>query len=202
MENSAKNQEEGRKGEVLLIFKKRRLIILVLVVVSVAILFLLDWQKEKEVFSSRKDEEREEIPLLDVRGASLVRWNEDGEKIWKVEADWGVQFSDRMVLKEVEFYLFAKGEFVSKGETKEVIIDRDSNLILKGDIVLVSYLNGTQLFTSEMKWITSESRLETEAKVIIKRKNIIVEGLGLIASPDLSQVEIKSRAVTKFVGNS
>lgn len=186
----------------MLIFKKRRLIILVLVVVSVAILFLLDWQKEKEVFSSRKDEEREEIPLLDVRGASLVRWNEDGEKIWKVEADWGVQFSDRMVLKEVEFYLFAKGEFVSKGETKEVIIDRDSNLILKGDIVLVSYLNGTQLFTSEMKWITSESRLETEAKVIIKRKNIIVEGLGLIASPDLSQVEIKSRAVTKFVGNS
>lgn len=186
----------------LLIFKKRRLIILVLVVVSVAILFLIDWQKEKEVSSTRKDEEKEEIPLLDVKGASLVGWNEDGEKSWKVEADWGVQFSDRMVLKEVKFYLFAKGEFVSKGETKEVIIDRDSNLILKGDIVLVSYLNGTQLSTSEMKWITSESRLETEAKVVIKRKNIIVEGLGLIASPDLSQVEIKSRAVTKFVENS
>lgn len=186
----------------LLIFKKRRLIILVLAVVGVAILFLMDWQKEKEVSSTRKDQEKEEIPLLDVKGASLIGWNEDGEKSWKVEADWGVQFSDRMVLKEVEFYLFAKGEFVSKGETREVIIDRDSNLILKGDIVLISYLNGTQLYTSEMEWITSESRLETEAKVVIKRKNIIVEGLGFIASPDLSQVEIKSEAVTKFVENS
>ena len=64
----------------LLIFKKRRSIILVLVVVSVAILFLIDWQKEKEVFSTSKDEEKEEIPLLDVKGASLVGGKEDGEK--------------------------------------------------------------------------------------------------------------------------
>jgi len=102
----------------------------------------------------------------------------------------------------VKFYLLDGGEFVSKGETREAIIDRNSNLILKEDIVLVSYLDGTQLFTSEMKWMTSERRLETEEKVIVKRKNIIVEGLGLTANPDLSQIEIKSRAVTKFVENS
>lgn len=183
----------------LVISGKRRLIILVLVAVSVVILFLIYWQKEKEIFSVGKDEEKEEIPLLSVKGVSLVGWNEDGEKSWKVEADSGVQFSDRMVLKEVKFYLLDGGEFVSKGETREVIIDGNSNLILKEDIVLVSYLNGTQLFTSEMEWIASERKLETKEKVVIKRENIIVEGLGLTANPDLSQVEIKNGAVTKFV---
>ena len=181
---------------------KRRLIILILVAVGIAVLFLIYWQKEKEVSSAGKDEEKEEIPLLSVKGVSLVGWNEDGEKSWKVEADSGVQFSDRMVLKEVRFYLLDKGEFVSRGEAREAIIDGNSDLFLKEDIVLVSYLNGTQLFTSEMKWIASERKLETGEKVVIKRENIIVEGLGLTANPDLSQVEIKSGAVTKFVENS
>ena len=184
------------------ISRRNILIILVLVAVCVVILLPMSWQKEKEVSSTGRDEEKQEVPLLSAKGVSLIGWNEDGEKSWKVEADSGVQFSDRMVLKEVEFYLFAKGEFVSKGETKEVIIDRDSNLILKGDIVLVSYLDGTELFTSEMEWITSERKLETAEKFIIRRKNIIVEGLGLTANPDLSQVEIKSRAVTRFIENS
>ena len=178
---------------------KRRLIILILVAVGIAVLFLIYWQKEKEVSSAGKDEEKEEIPLLSVKGVSLVGWNEDGEKSWKVEADSGVQFSDRMVLKEVRFYLLDKGEFVSRGEAREAIIDGNSDLFLKEDIVLVSYLNGTQLFTSEMKWIASERKLETGEKVVIKRENIIVEGLGLTANPDLSQVEIKSGAVTKFI---
>ena len=102
----------------------------------------------------------------------------------------------------MKFYLLDGGEFVSEGETREVIIGRNSNLILKEDVVLVSYLDGTQLFTSEMKWITSERKLETGEEVVIKRNNIIVEGLGLTANPDLSQIEIKSRAVTKFVENS
>lgn len=183
----------------LVISGKRRLIILILVAVSVAILFLIYWQKEKEASFAGKDEEKEESPLLSVKGVSLVGWNEDGEKSWKVEADSGVQFSDRMVLKEVKFYLLDKGEFVSRGEAREVIIDGNSNLFFKEGIVLVSYLSGTQLFTSKMKWITSERRLETEEKVVIKRENIIVEGLGLTANPDLSQIEIKSRAVTKFI---
>jgi len=104
-----------------------------------------------------------------------------------------------MVLEGVNFYLLDGGESVSEGKAKEAIIDGNSNLILKEDIVLVSYLNGTQLSTSEMKWTTSERRLETSEEVVIRRKNIIVEGLGLAANPDLSEVEIKSRAVTKFV---
>ena len=150
--------DEGRRGKILVISGKRRLIILILVAVGIAVLFLIYWQKEKEVSSAGKDEEKEEVPLLSVKGVSLVGWNEDGEKSWKVEADSGVQFSDRMVLKEVRFYLLDKGEFVSRGEAREAIIDGNSDLFLKEDIVLVSYLNGTQLFTSEMKWIASERR--------------------------------------------
>jgi hypothetical protein len=53
-----------------------------------------------------------------------------------------------------------------------------------------------------MKWITSERKLETGEKFVIKRKNIIVEGVGLTANPDLSQIEIRSRSVTKFVENT
>ncbi len=184
------------------ISRRNILIILVLVAVCVVILLPMSWQKEKEVSSTGRDEEKQEVPLLSAKGVSLIGWNEDGEKSWKVEADSGVQFSDRMVLKEVTFYLLDGGEFVSKGETREVIIDRNSNLILRKDIVLVSYLDGTELFTSEMEWITSERKLETAEKFIMRRKNIIVEGLGLTANPDLSQVEIKSRAVTRFIENS
>ena len=186
----------------MVISRKKGLMVLLLVAVSVVILFLTYWQKEGESLSVGKDEEKEEVPLLSIEGVNLVGWNEDGERSWKIEADSGVQFSDRMVLEGVSFYLLDGGEFVSKGEAKEAIIDSNSNLILKEDIVLVSYLNGTQLFTSEMKWTVSERKLETGKKVVIKRENIIVEGLGLTANPDLSQVEIKSNAVTKFIGNS
>ena len=88
----------------LVISRKKGLIILVLVAVSVAILFPIYWQEEKEVSSTGKDEEKEEVPLLSVKGVSLVGWNEDGEKSWKVEADSGVQFSDRMLLKEFSIF--------------------------------------------------------------------------------------------------
>ncbi len=185
-----------------MLLKRKRLVILAVVAASIFALFFIDWQREREVYSAEEDRKKEEVPLLDLEGVNLAGWNKEGEKSWEVKADSGVQFSDRMILKEVEFYFLEKGEFVSKGETKEVIIDnRNSNLILRGEVRLVSYLDGTQLFTSEMEWETSERKLQTKEKVIIKRKNIIVEGWGLIANPDLSQVEIKSKATTKFIEN-
>jgi len=183
------------------VLRKKRLIILALVAVSIIFLFLIGWQREKESYSAKK--EKEEVPLLSVKGVNLVGWNKEGERSWEVEANSGVQFSDRMILKEVKFYLLEGGEFVSRGETKEVVINnRSSNLVLKGNVTLVSCLDGTQLFTSEMEWIASERRLQTEDKVIIKRKNLIVEGWGFVANPDLSQVEIKSRTTTKLMENS
>lgn len=185
-----------------MLLKRKRLVILTVVAASIFVLFFIDWQREREVYSAKEDRKEEEVPLLDLEGVNLIGWNKEGEKSWEVKADSGMQFSDRMILKEVEFYFLEKGEFVSKGETKEAIIDnRNSNLILRGEIRLVSYLDGTQLFTSEMEWETSERKLQTNEKVIIKRKNIIVEGWGLIANPDLSQVEIKSKATTKFIEN-
>jgi len=183
--------------------RKKKLIVLGLVAVSIVVLFFIDWQREKESYSTKKKKEKEEIPLLSVKGVNLVGWNSEGEKSWRVEADSGVQFSDRMILERVKFYLLEGGKFVSEGKTKEVIIDnRSSNLILRGSIVLVSSLDGTQLFTSEMEWIASERKLQTEDKVIIKRKNLIVEGWGLVANPDLSQVEIKRKATTKLIESS
>ncbi|GAI58332.1 unnamed protein product, partial [marine sediment metagenome] len=88
----------------------------------------------------------------------------------------------------------------SKGVAQKVTMDtRTSNLVLKGDVKFVSYVDGAELFTSELEWIASEKKLQTEKKVFLKKENLFIEGWGLVANSDLSQIEIKNNPTTRLI---
>ena len=79
-----------------MLLKRKRLVILAMVAASIFVLFFIDWQREREVYSAKEDREKEEIPLLDLEGVNLVGWSKEGEKSWEVKADSGVQFSESL----------------------------------------------------------------------------------------------------------
>lgn len=179
--------------------KMRKKNLLILGAVITASLTLLVGCKREEVGDPLRTTVKE-IPLLEAQGVNLVGWDEKGRKSWELQANSGVQFPQRMSLSQVKLNLLENGRPASEGVAQRVTVDnRTSNLVLKGDVKFVSYVDGAELFTSELEWIASEKKLQTEEKVLLKRGNLFIEGWGLVANPDLSQIEIKNNPTTRLI---
>ena len=168
-----------------------------LAILIFAVLSLLSGCGEKKREPSAK--EKEEPLLLEAQGVSLVGYDEEGRKSWELQADSGRQFVNRMILAHVKVKLLEEGKLASGGEASKVVVDiRTSNLLFEGKVKLISYVNEAELFTSNLEWIASEKKLRTEEKVIFERGDLITEGWGLIADPELGQIEIKREVVTRL----
>jgi len=168
-----------------------------LAILIFAVLSLLSGCEEKKREPSAK--EKEEPLLLEAQGVSLVGWDEEGRKSWELQADSGRQFVNRMILTRVKVKLLEEGKLASGGEAGKVVVDiGTSNLLFEGKVRLISYVNEAELFTSNLEWIASEKKLRTEERVIFERGDLITEGWGLIADPELGQIEIKREVVTRL----
>lgn len=168
-----------------------------LAILMFAVLFLLSGCEEKKREPSAK--EKEEPLLLEAQGVNLVGWDEEGRKSWELQADSGRQFVNRMILTRVKVKLLEEGKLASGGEAGKVVVDiRTSNLLFEGKVKLISYVNEAELFTSNLEWIASEKKLRTEERVLFERGDLITEGWGLIADPELGQIEIKREVVTRL----
>jgi len=167
-----------------------------LAILILAVLFLLSGCEEKREPSAK---EKEEPLLLEAQGVSLVGWDEEGRKNWELQADSGRQFVNRMILTRVKVKLLEEGKLASGGEASKVVVDiGTSNLLFEGKVKLISYVNEAELFTSNLEWIASEKKLRTEQRVLFERGDLITEGWGLIADPELGQIEIKREVVTRL----
>lgn len=169
-----------------------------LATLMLAVLLLLSGcEEEKKRESSAK--EKEEPLLLEVQGVSLVGWDEEGRKSWELQADSGRQFVNRMILTHAKVKLLEEGKLASGGEASKVVVDiGTSNLLFEGKVKLISYVHEAELFTSNLEWIAWEKKLRTEERVIFERGDLITEGWGLIADPELGQIEIKREVVTRL----
>lgn len=168
-----------------------------LAILMFAVLFLLSGCEEKKREPSAK--EKEEPLLLEAQGVNLVGWDEEGRKSWELQADSGRQFVNRMILTRVKVKLLEEGKLASGGEAGKVVVDiRTSNLLFEGKVKLISYVNEAELFTSNLEWIALEKKLFTEERVLFERGDLITEGWGLIADPELGQIEIKREVVTRL----
>lgn len=168
-----------------------------LAILIFAVLSLLSGCEENKREPSAK--EKEEPLLLEAQGVSLVGYDEEGRKSWELQADSGRQFVNRMILLRVKVKLLEEGKLASGGEASKVVVDiGTSNLLFEGKVKLISYVNEAELFTSNLEWIASEKKLRTEEKVIFERGDLITEGWGLIADPELGQIEIKREVVTRL----
>ena len=167
-------------------------------VITASLTLLVGCKREEVEYPLGK--EVKETPILEAQGVNLVGWDEKGGKAWELQANSGVQFPHQMSLSQVKLNLLENGRPASEGVAQRVTMDnRTSNLILKGNVKFVSYVDGAELFTPELEWIASEKKLQTEEKVLIKRGNLFIEGWGLVANPDLSQIEIKNNPTTRLI---
>jgi len=136
-------------------------------------------------------------PLMEAQGVSFVEWDNLGRKSWELEANSAIQFPQKVVLKNVKIRLFEKGKPASEGEADQVIMDNlTSDLELKGKVKIISYLDGAQLTTSELRWVAKEKKLITEKKVTIKKDNLVIKGKGLIGNLNLTSIIIKEQVTT------
>lgn len=172
--------------------------IVFLVILMVALFLLLSGCEEKKK-REPSGKEKEEPLLLEVQGVHLVGWDEEGRKSWELQADSGKQFVNQMILTQVKIKLLEKGKLASGGEADRVVVEiRTSNLLFEGKVKLISYIDGAELLSSNLEWIASENKLLTEERVVFKRGNLITEGWGLVADPELGQIEIKREVVTRL----
>lgn len=168
------------------------------VIITASLTLLVSCKREEGRYSLRTTVK--ETPLLEAQGVNLVGWDEKGRKSWELQANSGVQFTQQMSFSQVKLNLLENGRPASEGVAQRVTMDtRTSNLVLKGDVKFVSYVDGAELFTSELEWVASEKKLQTEKKVFLKRENLFIEGWGLVANPDLSQIEIKNNPTTRLI---
>jgi LPS export ABC transporter protein LptC len=171
-------------------------IVLLVILMTTLLLLLSGCEEKKEREPSGK--EKEQPLLLEVQGVKLVGWDEEGRKSWELQADSGKQFINKMILTKVKIKLLEEGKLASGGEADRVVVEIDtSNLLFEGKVKLISYVDGAELLSSNLEWIASEKKLLTEERVVFKRGDLITEGWGLVADPELEQIEIKREVVTR-----
>jgi len=171
---------------------------LMLLVLVVVLSFLLVGCEREEI-ENPFQEPPQMHPLMKAQGVSFVEWDSLGKKIWELKADSAIQFSQETILKNVRVKLFEEGKPVSESEADQITMDNlTSDLELKGKVKVISYLDGAQLTTSELKWVASEEKFFTEEKVRIKKDNLVIQGKGLIGNLNLTSIIIKEQVTTYF----
>ncbi len=136
---------------------------------------------------------------MEAEGIVLSRWSDEGEKIWELKAVSGVQTLREITLSQVGIFLYEEGRVASEGEAEEVRVDnQSSDLLLRGNVRVVSYAEGDELFTSELQWSSRGRKLWTEEEVILKKGGLVTRGRGLVADADLNTIVIKEDVTTYF----
>lgn len=157
------------------------------------------WQEESKMYSVTQSPQQP--PVMEVRGVKFTEWDKQGEKLWVLQADKATQFPQRIILKNAKVSLFEDGKPVSEGTAEQVMIkSSSSDLLLKGNIHIVSYQDKAKLTTSQLRWDGSEKKLYSEQEVTIKKGGLVIKGKGLIGKPDLSSIIIKNQVTTYIEG--
>ncbi len=71
----------------------------------------------------------------------------------------------------------------------------DSNIEVKGQVVVVSDSSKIRLETEELQWSAEKGIIFTDQPVKIIEENRTVTGVGLEATPDLESIKIKHQQV-------
>jgi len=170
-----------------------------MLLVLVVVLSFLLVGCEREEIENPFQEPPQMHPLMEAQGVSFVEWDSLGKKIWELEADSAIQFSQEIILKNVRLKLFEEGKPVSESEADQVTMDNlTSDLEFKGKVKVISYLDGAQLTTSELKWVASKEKFFTEEKVRIKKDNLVIQGKGLIGNLNFTLIIFMEQVTTYF----
>ena len=122
-----------------------------------------------------------------------ISQSEKGEPAWTLKSRHAVlrEDAERATLVEPVMEFYKGGKSVSRvtalaGEIETVSHD----VRLSSSVVLDSFEDKSQLFTSELFYNSERGRFTTTADILMKRPEGVLRGKGLEAKPDLSEIRI------------
>lgn len=122
---------------------------------------------------------------------------EKGAKIWELTAEQANIFAEenRTWINNLKIGFFNGEHRNSLLSAKEGWLTRDSNIKVKGQVVVVSDSSKIRLETEELQWSAEKGIIFTDRPVKIIEENRTVTGVGLEATPDLESIKIKQQQV-------
>lgn len=148
------------------------------------------------IFCLGFSETQQESQILDF---NMVSYSKEGEKSWELKGRSADIFSDEVKLKDLEANFYGKENVTLK--SKEGIFERQKNFLrLEKDVKLTTE-TGASLETDSLNYDEKKGVLTSEDKVEIQKEDILIEGNGLEAKPDLKRAIITKDIVVDVQTN-
>lgn len=116
-----------------------------------------------------------------------------GKKIWDLTAA-EAQISEKtkiILLNDFKVKFYNNDKLSSVLKSSKGKIDSQNNNFFTEDKTTVTTSDGEILYCDNLKYISKDKKIFTDSNVKIVRKDYIITGTGLEATPDLSVVIIK-----------
>lgn len=142
-------------------------------------------QKHNDLIQSAQDEEVTE----QMRFFSISGFSETGEKNWYVEGQTANIYDDIIKLDKIKGTVQSEGISVDITADNGIFYRNNSSVQLSSNVVAVTD-EGTKLTTETLYWDAKKEHVHTDDYVVITRNDLMIEGIGADAEPNLKKAQI------------
>lgn len=103
----------------------------------------------------------------------------------------------RATLEAPVMDFYREGKAVSRVTARAGEIETETHdVLLSSSVVLDSFDDRSRLETDEMRYSSKTARFHTESAVVLRRPGAVMRGVGMEATPDLSEVRVHRQEST------
>ncbi|OGS04588.1 MAG: LPS export ABC transporter periplasmic protein LptC [Elusimicrobia bacterium RIFCSPLOWO2_12_FULL_59_9] len=120
----------------------------------------------------------------------------DGKRSWELRAVEAELLDDppKALLTEPQIYFFKNGARISQVSSRRGEVFTSSHDIhLSSAVVFESLTDSTTLRTDSLRYSSKRDKIFTQSRVAVTRPGGRIDGQGLEAAPDLSEIRIKNQ---------
>jgi len=125
-----------------------------------------------------------------MEGFSLSNFGKNNEKEWDLFSDSLEVFGNVIEMTNVTAKLYGEEKMILTANSG--IFDRQEGQVKLKDNVIITSSSGAKMTTDSLNWLQNKQLVFTEDKVKIVKDNIIAQGQGAEAKPDLKQFNLKN----------
>ncbi|MBU3912253.1 MAG: LPS export ABC transporter periplasmic protein LptC [Candidatus Omnitrophica bacterium] len=126
----------------------------------------------------------------EIEGFSLVQYDDDGAKKWKLNGKTAEIEGDRVKIDKISALAFGE-EVTLKLKAGQGSFDREESTVRLEDNVVVKTIDGTTLRTDSLDWDTKAKNVVTDENVTIKKADFEVKGKGAEVDLEGKSAEVK-----------
>ncbi len=129
----------------------------------------------------------------------MVSYAEDGTKKWKLEGDSADILAEIVNLSNIHMETFDEPKITLTARRGDY--DRDTKEISLFDDVIVLTSDGVTIKTDYLKWDGKNDTVTTDKAVRIERSDVVADGIGAVAMPQMKKVTLKKDVTVVFAAS-